>query len=111
MFRVNVLCFWIALNALYVIVLDSVVNSDTKVINDGNMGFLEYFSIYLSGMALYKVFFGACHILRFKFRILFTGDLRVHRVDLKKDYQKLKGKNVKGDDYDDQTEMGKSLLQ
>jgi len=111
MFRVNVLCFWIALNALYVIVLDSVVNSDTKVINDGNMGFLEYFSIYLSGMALYKVFFGACHILRFKFRILFTGDLRVHRVDLKKDYQKLtKEKKDKGDD-DDDNPMGKSLLQ
>lgn len=98
------------MNALYVIILDSAVNSDTKVINDGHLGFLEYFSMYLSGMALYKVFFGAMHILRFKFRILFTGDLRVHRVDLKKDYQKLtKGKD-KGDD-DDDNPMGKSLLQ
>jgi len=105
---VNVLCFWIALNALYVIVLDSAVSSDTRVINDGHMGFLEYFSIYLSGMALYKFMFGAFHILRFKFRLLFTGDLRVHRIDLKKDYMKLKGKNA-GDD-DEGFDMDKSLL-
>ena len=111
MFRVNVLCFWIALNALYVIILDSAVNSSTTTINDGHLGFLEYFSMYLSGMAVYKVFFGACHILRFKLRILFTGDLKVHRVDLKKDYDKLKKGKNHGDDDDDQNPMGKSLLQ
>jgi hypothetical protein len=106
MFRVNVLCFWIALNALYVIILDSAVSSDSPAVNDGHLGFLEYFSMYLSGMASYKFLFGAFHILRFKCRLLFTGDLRVHRIDLKKDYEKLKGKNGADDEFD----MDKSLL-
>jgi len=82
MFRVNFFIFWILINGAYVFFLGSSVSSNSPTINDGNWGFLEWFSLYLSGIVIYKVVFAALHLLRFRFRVYCYKDLRTKEIDM-----------------------------
>jgi hypothetical protein len=68
MFRVNFVTFWIISNAIYVSVIDYFVGENKQYVNDGSIGFMEVFSAYLAGLVIYRVFFSAIHICRFKCR-------------------------------------------
>ena len=73
-FRVNFLTFWIAANAIFAILVETYAqmphHEEGKpiTVNDGSMGFLEIFAIYLACLVLYRVLFGSLHILKFKMR-------------------------------------------
>jgi hypothetical protein len=69
MFRVNFVVFWIISNLGFILVVEKITNGNTKdVVNDGSIGTLEVFALYLAFMVVYKVIFGGLHILRFKKR-------------------------------------------
>ena len=79
-FRVNFLTFWIVMNAAFAIVVETYASlTDTSntdgpiIVNDGSVGFLEVFALYLSSLVIYKVFFGVLHILNFKIKSNFIG--------------------------------------
>ena len=76
MFRVNFFIFWVILNGGYILVLSSKVGSNSPTINDGTLGFLEYFSMYIAGIIVYKVIFAALHLIRFRFRLYCYKDMR-----------------------------------
>ena len=69
-FRVNFLTTWIVCNAAFAIFVESYLtipnSTNHKAINDGSIGFLEVFAIYLASLVVYRVFFGFWHILKFK---------------------------------------------
>ena len=90
MFRVNFLSFWTISNVAFVLLVENITTSSAEVINDGSFGLLEAFACYLAFMVLYKVFFGACHILRFKCKNNCSDKYKVGKVNLKKEYRKIK---------------------
>lgn len=91
MFRVNFFIFWVVLNSAYILILGSQVGSTSPTINDGSIGFLEGFSMYLAGVIVYKVVFAALHLLRFRFRLYAYSDMKIKNVDMEKEYKKLRG--------------------
>lgn len=64
-FRVNFLTFWIIANTVYALVVEdfaqysSAKYEDVVIVNDGSIGFLEVFALYLAALVMYKVFFAA----------------------------------------------------
>ena len=68
-FRVNFVTFWVCCNAAFVIVVEGFTetpNANHEGVNDGSIGFLEVFAMYLATLVVYRVFFGLLHILKFK---------------------------------------------
>lgn len=72
MFRINFLFFFILVNGLYIILIDATVK-DEKVepgkpilANDGTLYAIDWFTIYLAAMVLYKLFFAVLHLMKFK---------------------------------------------
>lgn len=73
-FRVNFLSFWIISNAAFALIIENYsINPEEQrkegepiLKNGGQMGFLEIFALYLASLVLYRVIFGAIHIIKFK---------------------------------------------
>ena len=72
-FRVNFLTFWIVANTAFAIVIENYAQltdltktTGPVIVNNGQVGFLEVFAIYLASLVIYKVFFGMIHIIKFK---------------------------------------------
>lgn len=99
MFRVNFFIFWVILNGVYILFLGSAVESNSITVNNGEWHFLEWFSIYLAGVVVYKVVFASLHLLRFRFRVYCYKDMRTENLDLKGEYKRLRnqGKSEKDD--------------
>ena len=84
-FRVNFLTFWILANTAFAITIENYAQlTDTSrtdgepiIVNNGQIGFLEVFAIYLASLVIYKVFFGIIHIIKFKF---FFGCLKKYKM-------------------------------
>ena len=53
------------------------------------MGFLEVFAIYLAALVMYKVFFAAQHILKFKLMNL-SKKFSISEVDLHEEVKRLR---------------------
>ena len=53
------------------------------------MGFLEVFAIYLAALVMYKVFFAAQHILKFKLMNL-SNKFSISEVDLHEEVKRLR---------------------
>jgi TctA family transporter len=91
MFRVNFLCSWIVGNVLWVIGIDTIVGAKRFTeINNGELGFLQLFSLTLAGFVGFKVTFAIVHIIKIKLRVNCFNDMKVHEVNLKQDNRKLK---------------------
>ena len=91
MFRVHFLCTWAVGNVMWVVVISTVVGSTTLTsINDGEIGFLQIFSISLAGFVIFKVTFAIVHIIKIKLRVNCFNDMKIHEVNLKQDNRKLK---------------------
>ena len=69
MFRVKCLVGWLCLNVCFLIGVTYIVNMKTNQENDGKLATLEIMAIYFCGMLLYKLIFGALHILKFKLMV------------------------------------------
>lgn len=52
------------------------------IVNDGNIGFLEVYALYLAALVLYKVFFGAIHIIKFKILYTCVRKYRVKEIEM-----------------------------
>lgn len=106
-FRVNFLAFWILANAAFAIVVENEAagsmnniyssegpsdNLEAKppVINDGSIGFLEVFALYLAALVLYRVFFGGLHILKFKVMTQFMARYKTPKYDLHAEVKRLR---------------------
>lgn len=59
------------------------------IVNDGSVGFLEVFALYLAALVMYKVFFAAQHILKFKF-MNFSRKYKISEVDLHEEVKRLR---------------------
>lgn len=68
LFRVQFLCFWIFCNGAYAMYIHSLMNVYSQYRNCGDLGYLQWFTIYISAMVVYRVFFATLHICKFKRR-------------------------------------------
>ncbi len=96
-FRVNFLTFWILANAAFAIVIENYAqltgtktNAGPVIVNNGKIGFLEVFAIYLASLVVYKVFFGIFHILKFKILFTFVPNYKIPKFDLHEEVKKLR---------------------
>jgi len=100
-FRVNFLAFWIAANGAFAIVVENYADGsfrnyttpkDGKLprINDGTIGFLEFFALYLAALVVYRVIFGTLHILKFKILTNCSKKYKTPRFDLHAEVKRLR---------------------
>ena len=95
-FRVNFLTFWIIMNTVYALVVEDYAQYSSSnfgediVVNTGTIGFLEVFAMYLASLVIYKVFFAAQHILKFKFLNNFSKQYKMPRFDLHEEVKRLR---------------------
>ena len=80
------------MNGAYILIIDSFVEEQYTKVNDGEFHFLEIISIIFAGIVIFKVFFCACHLIRFKIRISCYDDLTSGEVDLEGEVERLKQK-------------------
>jgi hypothetical protein len=92
MYRVNFFCLWALINIIFVVQIESIMeSSDTIALNDGSLNVLQCFSILLALQALFRVFFGALHICRIK-ATMNSKQYKVQHQDLSKVVDTMKGK-------------------
>jgi len=109
-FRVNFLCFWIVANAAFAIVVENYADGSMKAyaspspfgstgalgddnlprMNDGSIGFLQFFAIYLASLVVYRVTFGGLHILKFKIMSNCIDRYKTKKVDLHEEVKRLR---------------------
>jgi len=108
-FRVNFLAFWIVANAAFAIVVENYADGSMKaytspapsgsaealgaklpLMNDGSIGFLEFFAIYLASLVVYRVTFGGLHILKFKVMSNFMVRYKTPKFDLHAEVKRLR---------------------
>ena len=70
MFRVNFVAYWVVGNVLWVLFLTIISNIHTTHLNDGVPRAMDISAMFLSGIVVYRVFFGGLHILWFKIRVM-----------------------------------------
>ena len=72
MFRLNFLFFFILANGVYVILVDALVKDEKvtpgkpQLANDGTLYVIDYFTMYIAAMVMYKLLFAILHLIRFK---------------------------------------------
>jgi hypothetical protein len=65
-------------------------NQPLPRMNDGSVGFLEFFAIYLASLVLYRVTFGGLHILKFKIMSNFMVRYKTPKFDLHAEVKRLR---------------------
>ena len=78
-------------------------DGDRTVVNDGSLGYLEIFSLYLAALVVFRVLFSGLYILNWKLKYLCCRPYRVSHHDLNKKFKEIKAKtNAHGDSTDDE---------
>lgn len=95
-FRTNFLLFWIVANTCYAMVIEQFVDSNPHtrdgqiIVNDGSIGFLELFAMYIALLTVYRVVFGGLHLLKFKCLRILSQKYRAIEFDLHEEFRKLR---------------------
>ena len=90
--------FWVLANLTFVGLIEtfsSLTGSDSAndgkvIVNDGKIGFLEVYALYLAALVLYKVFFGAIHIIKFKILYNCSKKYKIHKFEMLATVRKLR---------------------
>ena len=90
-FRANFLFLWLCGNGAYFLLVLAIGNSGSKtIVNDGSMGVLEYFSLYLAGIVVFRVTFALFHTLKWRYRYAFNKKYKIQEYNLEKNFKELK---------------------
>ena len=60
------------------------------IVNNGSIGFLEVFALYLASLVMYKTFFGVQHILKFKILTNCFKSYKMPKFDLHDEVKRLR---------------------
>ena len=92
-FRANVLFVWICMNGAYFyIVLRLTGSNDPTLVNDGSFGPLQGFTMFLAFIVVFRVFFAAIYVCKWKWRYNFDERYKVTEYNLEQTYSKLRKK-------------------
>lgn len=101
-FRANVLFIWLCCNGAYFyIVLKLTGSSDPQYINNGSFGPLQGFTVFLASLVIFRVFFAAIYVCKWKCRYACSKKYRVTEYNLEKNFAKLRADEHEGDSSDD----------
>lgn len=120
-FRVNFLTFWIIMNTAYAMIVEDYAAVSSRastggaiIVNNGSIGFLEVFALYLASLVMYKTFFGVQHILKFKFMTTFLKSYKMPKYDLHDEVKRLRAEtqdwNVSMDEHKENHMTDMTLL-
>ena len=109
-FRVNFMTFWVIANLMFVIVIENYSTLTTAggnvIVNDGQIGFLEVYAIYLAALVMYKVFFGSIHLIKFKILYNFFPKYKIYKFEMLDAVRKMR---MKAEDWSE-SEQDVALL-
>ena len=90
-FRANFLFLWLCGNGAYFLAVLAIGNSGSKtVVNNGTMGVLEYFSLYLAGIVVFRVTFAVLHTCKWRWRFAINKKYQIQEYNLEKNFKELK---------------------
>jgi hypothetical protein len=90
-FRSTVLFMWIACNAAYFfVVLNLPSSNDPEFINNGSFAWLQGFTCMLASIVVFRMFFSALYILRWKCRFCCDKQYSVQTYNMEKVFRKIK---------------------
>ena len=103
-FRANFLFLWLCGNGAYFLIVLSIGTAGSgTVVNDGSMGVLEYFSLYLAAIVVFRVTFAILHTLKWKWRFTFNKKYKIGEYSLEESFAEIKQKfRTGGDSTDDE---------
>ena len=87
MFRTNFVLFWLIANIVYYIMILQFINGETQ---DGQVGYLEVFSMMLATLVVFRVLFAAIYIIGWKCRYCCFKNYTIKEQNLDKNFKKLK---------------------
>jgi DNA-directed RNA polymerase delta subunit len=64
--------------------------SDTKIVNDGTMGALDGFSLFISGLIVFKFIFALIYTLKWNFRTWFSQYYRKSKIDVNEEFKRIR---------------------
>ena len=89
--------------AYFYIVLGLAGSDDPTVINNGSVGPLQVFTMFLAGLVVYRVTFATCYVCKWKCRYNCDKRYKVKRYNLEKNFRKMRQKqdDEEGNSSDD----------
>ena len=111
MFRAHFLFFWLIANGLFAGLMVFITGgTDTKIVNDGSMNFLDGFSLFVSGLILFKFIFALIYTLKWNFRTWTNPYYRKSNTDVAEEFKRLrKDRNgaISSDEEEEENESSK----
>ena len=65
-------------------------SGNPTVVNDGTFGILEYYSLYLAAIVVFRVTFAIMHTIKWKWRYAFNKKYQITEYNLEKNFKELK---------------------
>ena len=92
-FRANILFIWIVANGAYFWFVLGLAGSDSPTeINNGSVGALQVFTMFLASLVIYKVIFATIYVCKWKCRYNCKKEYKVKRYNLEKNFRKMRAK-------------------
>jgi hypothetical protein len=104
-FRTNFCLFWYFCNGIYYFVILQLMKSMTSnqtYINTGELNYFEFFSMYLAGLVVFRVFFAILYLLLWRCRYGCFKSYEVKTFNLEDEFKRVKKSSVDGDSTDDE---------
>ena len=90
-FRTNFVIFWLIANIVYYIMITEFVSNEKA---DGSYGYLEYFSMVLAFLVLFRFFFGALYICSWKCKYCCCPKYKIQEQNLIDEFKNIKKRSV-----------------
>lgn len=98
--------FWLCCNAAYALGTSMLIDSNiSTVANDGSIGFLAGFSIFVALLMVSRFLFAALYIIKWNLRMCLCSHYKKSKISAEAAFRKIKGKetgNAGSDEEDDE---------
>lgn len=103
--------FWLCCNAVYALGTSLVVvGNPSTVSNDGSIGFLAGFSLFVAGLMLLRFIFAALYIIKWNLRMCFCSHYRKSTKDAEEAFKEIKSTAQSSDEEEGEDEENGMLF-
>jgi hypothetical protein len=88
-FRAHFLYFWLIANALFGGLSAGIVNGGSaQVQNDGSIGFIDGFALFIASLIVFKFFFALLYTTKWNYRIITNSYYKKGKLDIAEEFKK-----------------------
>lgn len=107
LYRTNFVLFWLSCNTGYFILINELVGGVGPAAQIGDTitsdsGYLTYFSLYLTGLVIFRVTFALIYIFKWKCRYNCSDKYKVKQRNLNEEVKKIRKMTENGESTDDE---------